>query len=119
MCGHQFPESNRAADSPAVHMQHPTLESRLPHAPLDDAVPESTESDEDPTTGQPMGMVVQNGALEASPVASWPAEVEVLNNGQFEFTTETFTGTADDTTTGKTDPLAAINRIDQNDLTAG
>jgi exopolysaccharide biosynthesis protein len=70
------------------------------------------------TTGQPMGMVVQNGVLEASPVASWPAEVEVLNNGQFEFSTETFTGTADDTTTGSTDILAALNRIDQDDLTA-
>ena len=70
------------------------------------------------TTGQPMGMVVQNGVLEASPVASWPAEVEVLNNGQFEFTTETFTGTAEDTTTGSSDPLAAVNRIDQDDLTA-
>jgi exopolysaccharide biosynthesis protein len=70
------------------------------------------------TTGQPMGMVVQDGVLEASPVASWPAEVEVLNNGQFEFTTETFTGTADDTTSGTTDPLVAINRIDQTDLTA-
>jgi uncharacterized protein YjdB len=70
------------------------------------------------TTGQPMGMVVQNGVLEASPVASWPADVEVLNNGQFEFTTETFTGTADDTTTGSTDPLVALNRIDQTGLTA-
>ncbi|HEY2507382.1 MAG TPA: phosphodiester glycosidase family protein [Streptosporangiaceae bacterium] len=70
------------------------------------------------TTGQPMGMVVQNGVLQASPVASWPAEVEVLNNGQFEFTTETFSGTADDTTTGSSDPLAALNRIDQNNLTA-
>jgi exopolysaccharide biosynthesis protein len=70
------------------------------------------------TTGQPMGMVVQNGVLEASPVASWPAEVEVLNNGQLEFTTETFSGTAQDTTTGSSDPLAALNRIDQNNLTA-
>jgi uncharacterized protein YjdB len=70
------------------------------------------------TTGQPMGMVVQDGALEASPVASWPAEVEVLNNGQFEFTTETFTGSAEDTTTGSTDTLVAINRIDQDGLTA-
>jgi uncharacterized protein YjdB len=70
------------------------------------------------TTGQPMGMVVQNGVLEASPVASWPADFEVLNNGQFEFTTETFTGTADDTTTGSTDPLVALNRIDQTGLTA-
>jgi uncharacterized protein YjdB len=70
------------------------------------------------TTGQPMGMVVQNGVLEASPVASWPADVEVLNNGQFEFTTETFTGTAEDTTTGSSDTLAALNRIDQDDLTA-
>jgi exopolysaccharide biosynthesis protein len=70
------------------------------------------------TTGQPMGMVVQDGVLEASPVASWPAEVEVLNNGQFEFTTETFTGTAEDTTTGSSDPLVALNRIDQDDLTA-
>ena len=24
------------------------------------------------TTGQPMGMLVQNGVLEASPVPSWP-----------------------------------------------
>jgi hypothetical protein len=70
------------------------------------------------TTGQPMGMVVQNGVLQASPVSSWPADVEVLNNGQFEFTTETFTGTADDTTTGSTDPLVALNRIDQTGLTA-
>jgi hypothetical protein len=70
------------------------------------------------TTGQPMGMVVGNGVLQASPVASWPAEVEVLNNGQFEFTTETFTGTADDTTSGSTDTLVAINRIDQDGLTA-
>jgi hypothetical protein len=70
------------------------------------------------TTGQPMGMVVQNGQLEASPVASWPADLEVLNNGQMEFTTETFTGTADDTTASSTEPLAAINRIDQTGLTA-
>jgi exopolysaccharide biosynthesis protein len=70
------------------------------------------------TTGQPMGMVVQNGVLQASPVASWPADLEVLNNGQFEFSTETFTGTADDTTTGSTDPLVALNRIDQTGLTA-
>ena len=68
------------------------------------------------TTGQPMGMVVQNGVLEASPVASWPAEVEILNNGQFEFTTETFTGTADDTTSGSSQALAGINRIDQTGL---
>jgi uncharacterized protein YjdB len=68
------------------------------------------------TTGQPMGMVVQGGVLEASPVASWPAEVEVLNNGQFEFTTETFTGTADDTTSGSSEALAGVNRIDQTGL---
>jgi exopolysaccharide biosynthesis protein len=68
------------------------------------------------TTGQPMGMVVQNGVLQASPVASWPAEVEVLNNGQFEFTTETFTGTADDTTSGSSEAMAGINRIDQTGL---
>jgi hypothetical protein len=68
------------------------------------------------TTGQPMGMVVQNGVMEASPVASWPAEVEVLNNGQFEFTTETFTGTADDTTSGSSEALAGVNRIDQSGL---
>jgi hypothetical protein len=70
------------------------------------------------TTGQPLGMVVQDRVLEASPVASWPAEFEVLNNGQFEFTTETFTGTADNTTTGRTDALVAVNRIDQDGLTA-
>jgi uncharacterized protein YjdB len=70
------------------------------------------------TTGQPMGMVVQDGVLEASPVASWPADLEVLNNGQFEYATETFTGTATDTTTGSTATLAALNRIDQDNLTA-
>ena len=70
------------------------------------------------TTGQPMGMVVQNGQLEASPVASWPADLEVLNDGQMDFTTETFTGTADDTTAGSSEPLVALNRIDQTGLTA-
>jgi hypothetical protein len=70
------------------------------------------------TTGQPMGMVVHDGVLEASPVASWPAEVEVLNNGQFEFTTETFTGTADDTSSGSSEALAGVNRIDQSGLVA-
>jgi hypothetical protein len=69
-------------------------------------------------TGQPMGMVVRSGVLEASPVASWPADLEVLNNGRFEYATETFTGTATDTTTGSTDTLAALNRIDQDNLTA-
>jgi hypothetical protein len=70
------------------------------------------------TTGQPMGMVVQDGVLQASPVASWPAEVEILNDGQFEFTTETFTGTADDTTSGSSEALAGVNRIDQKGLVA-
>jgi exopolysaccharide biosynthesis protein len=70
------------------------------------------------TTGQPMGMVVQDGTLQASPVASWPSEVEILNNGQFEFTTETFTGTADDTTASSSETLAGINRIDQTGLVA-
>jgi exopolysaccharide biosynthesis protein len=68
------------------------------------------------TTGQPMGMVVRSGVLEASPVASWPAEVEILNNGQFEFSTETFTGSADDTTSGSSEAMAGINRIDQTGL---
>jgi hypothetical protein len=70
------------------------------------------------TTGQPMGMVVQDGVLQASPVASWPAEVEILNDGQFEFTTETFSGTADDTTSGSSAALAGVNRIDQTGLVA-
>jgi hypothetical protein len=69
-------------------------------------------------TGQPEGMVVRGGVLEASPVADWPTDLEILNNGQFEFATETFTGTATDTTTGSTDTLAALNRIDTDDLTA-
>jgi exopolysaccharide biosynthesis protein len=68
------------------------------------------------TTGQPMGMVVRSGVLEASPVASWPADVEVLNNGQFAFTTETFTGTAADTTSGSSEAMAGVNRIDQTGL---
>ena len=69
-------------------------------------------------TGQPMGMVVQNGVLEASPVASWPYDVEVLKNGQVQMATETFSGTATDTTTGSQEPLVAVNRIDQTQLTA-
>jgi len=69
-------------------------------------------------TGQPEGMLVQDGVLEASPVASWPSDLEVLNNGQIEMSTETFSGTVDDTTTGATDPLVALNRIDQTGLTA-
>ena len=69
-------------------------------------------------TGQPNGMLVQNGTLEASPVSSWPWDLEVLNNGQVQLTTETFTGTADDTTDGTTEPLVAVNRIDQTGLTA-
>jgi exopolysaccharide biosynthesis protein len=68
-------------------------------------------------TGQPNGMLIQNGTLEASPVASWPYDLEVLNTGQVEMATETFSGTVDDTTTGATNPLTALNRIDQNNLT--
>jgi hypothetical protein len=33
-------------------------------------------------TGQPNGMLVRGGVLEASPVASWPQDLEVLKNGQ-------------------------------------
>jgi exopolysaccharide biosynthesis protein len=68
------------------------------------------------TTGQPLGMVVQDGTLQASPVADWPADLEILNNGQFEFATETFTGTADDTTANSSEPLAGVNRIDVKGL---
>jgi hypothetical protein len=68
-------------------------------------------------TGQPDGMLIQNGTLEASPVASWPYDLEVLNTGQIEMDTETFSGTVDDTTTGAANPLTALNRIDQNNLT--
>lgn len=69
------------------------------------------------TTGQPNGMLIQNGTLEASPVPSWPYDLEVLNGGQIKLATETFSGTADDTTTGATDSLKALNRIDQAGLT--
>jgi exopolysaccharide biosynthesis protein len=69
-------------------------------------------------TGQPLGMVVRGGVLQASPVADWPADLEILNDGQFKYTTETFAGTATDTTTGSSDTLVALNRIDQDDLTA-
>jgi hypothetical protein len=69
-------------------------------------------------TGQPMGMLVQDGVLEASPVPSWPYDVEVLAGGQVKIATETFSGTADDTTARSTEPLAAVNRIDQAGLTA-
>jgi exopolysaccharide biosynthesis protein len=68
-------------------------------------------------TGQPDGMLVQNGTLEASPVASWPYDLEVLTNGQVKMATEKFSGTVDDTTAGSTNPLTAVNRIDQNNLT--
>lgn len=68
-------------------------------------------------TGQPDGMLVQNGVLEASPVASWPSDLEVLKTGQVGMSTETFSGTVDDTTSGSTDKLVALNRIDQTGLT--
>jgi hypothetical protein len=67
--------------------------------------------------GQPDGMLIQNGTLEASPVSSWPSDLEVLNNGQIEMATETYRGAVDDTTTGATSPLVALNRIDQTGLT--
>jgi hypothetical protein len=68
-------------------------------------------------TGQPLGMLVLNGTLEASPVPSWPSDLEVLNNGRIAMSTETFSGTVTDTTTGATRALAALNRTDQNGLT--
>jgi hypothetical protein len=68
-------------------------------------------------TGQPLGMLVLNGALEASPVPSWPSDLEVLDNGQIAMSTETFSGTVTDTATGATHALAALNRTDQNGLT--
>jgi hypothetical protein len=68
-------------------------------------------------TGQPDGMLIQHGVLEASPVSSWPADLEILSNGQVEMATETYRGTVDDTTTGATSPLVALNRIDQAGLT--
>jgi uncharacterized protein YjdB len=68
-------------------------------------------------TGQPDGMLVENGTLEASPASSWPHDLEVLGNGQVKMATETFSGTVDDTTTGAARPLAAVNRIDQAGLT--
>jgi hypothetical protein len=68
-------------------------------------------------TGQPDGMLVQNGVLEASPVASWPSDLEVLDTGRIAMATETFSGTVADSTTGATDPLVALNRIDQTGLT--
>jgi hypothetical protein len=69
-------------------------------------------------SGQPLGMVVQDGVLEASPVASWPDELEVLTDGQVKMATETFTGTAADTVTGASQPLAGVNRTDQSGLVA-
>jgi hypothetical protein len=68
--------------------------------------------------GQPDGMLIQNGTLEASPVSSWPSDLEVLNNGQIKMATETYRGAVDDTTTGAASPLVALNRIDQTGLTA-
>jgi Phosphodiester glycosidase/Bacterial Ig-like domain (group 2) len=68
-------------------------------------------------TGQPDGMLVRDGTLEASPVASWPCDLEVLRDGQVEMATETYRGTVDDTTTGAASPLVALNRIDQAGLT--
>lgn len=43
-----------------------------------------------------------------------PDELEVLNDGQIEFQTETFSGTVTDTTTGASDSLAGLDRIDQD-----
>jgi uncharacterized protein YjdB len=69
-------------------------------------------------TGQPDGMLVKDGTLEASPVPSWPHDLEILNDGQIKMTTETFSGTVSDTTSGAARPLAAVNRVDQAGLTA-
>ncbi|MBO0869856.1 MAG: phosphodiester glycosidase family protein, partial [Micromonosporaceae bacterium] len=69
-------------------------------------------------TGQPNGMLVRDGVLEASPVASWPWDLEVLRNGQMQAVTETFSGTAVDTVSGSSQPLAGVNRIDQTALVA-
>ena len=52
-------------------------------------------------TGQPDGMLVQNGTLEASPVASWPSDLEVLDTGRIAMATETFSSTVTDTTSGE------------------
>ena len=68
-------------------------------------------------TGQPLGMLVLDGTLEASPVPSWPSDLEVLDNGQIAMRTETFSGTVTDTTTGAAHALAALNRTDQHGLT--
>ena len=68
-------------------------------------------------TGQPLGMLVLNGTLEASPVPSRPSDLEVLNNGQITMSTERFSGTVTDRTTGTIHALAALNRTDQNGLT--
>lgn len=69
------------------------------------------------STGNPSGMLIQNGVLEASPVASWPYDLEVLKTGKVQMATETFSGTVTDTTSGTTQSLAAVNRIDQTGLT--
>jgi hypothetical protein len=62
-------------------------------------------------SGSPEGMVVHDGVLEESPVASWPDDLEVLSNGQVKITTETFTGTVNDTSQGSSQPLGDVNRL--------
>jgi exopolysaccharide biosynthesis protein len=62
-------------------------------------------------SGSPEGMVVHDGVLEESPVATWPDDLEILNNGQVKIATETFTGTVDDTTQGSSQPLGDVNRL--------
>ncbi len=62
-------------------------------------------------SGAPEGMVIRNGALESSPVASWPDDLVVLNNGRVHIGSETFTGTVDDTTQSSSQPLGDINRL--------
>ena len=65
-------------------------------------------------SGAPLGMVVRNGVLEASPVPSWPDDVEVLKDGQVKMVTETFSGTATDGTSSQA--VSGVNRPGQSGL---
>jgi hypothetical protein len=63
-------------------------------------------------TGAPLGMLVQAGVLQASPLQSWPVDLVILSDGQAEIGTETFSGSVtDQTSTPSTEPLSDVNQL--------
>lgn len=62
-------------------------------------------------TGAPLGMLVQNGTLQASPLTGWPYNFLTLSNGSAAIATETFTGTVTDEANSSTADLDDVNQL--------